>query len=185
MRLARVPRVESAVSVIVVEVIGLPRHRRGDDGDVIFAESSRTENEGCVADLAPSCDELGEVEPARPLADSNPDRASRSNSSEAPSGGDGGSEYCVLRGGRECPLCLRGRPGGIPGRPGSRTRAREVSGGIALSRESSLDGRPVGREQPLRRPSDSSRSSALGLLPDTKTQTSLGPKRHAGCVGGS
>ena len=58
MRLARVPRVEGAVSVIVVEVVRLPCHRREDDGDVILAERPRTENERRVADLAAACDEL-------------------------------------------------------------------------------------------------------------------------------
>src|SRR5438034_3086753 len=166
MRLARVPGVEGAVSVIVVEVVGLPRHRRENDGDVILAESSRPENEGCVADLAASCDELGEVEPAWPLAYSNPDRASRSNSPEAPSGGHGGSEHCVLRAdGSVLCACAENLEGHL-GATCPEHEPREVPGGVALSRECSLDGRPVGWEQSLR--------AAVGTFALVRPQTASG-----------
>jgi hypothetical protein len=134
-----------------------------------LAERPRTENERRVADLAATCDELREVEPARPLTDSNPDRASRCNSSEWPSGGYGGSEHDVLRADRavfcSCAENLKGylgarRPEDEPG---------EVSGGVALcGKAASTVGRLVGSSRSAR-PSGSSTLAARGLPPDTKT----------------
>jgi len=68
LRAAHVPAVAPAVSVRVVEVVGLPRVRREHDGDAVGAEHTRAEHHRRVARAPVGRTSAEEVEPARPLA---------------------------------------------------------------------------------------------------------------------
>src|SRR4030095_8790981 len=70
----RVPGVGCAVLVVVAEVVRLPRVRRHHDGDAVFAEPARAQDERSEGDLA-TCPQPGEVHARGPVAD--PDRQAR------------------------------------------------------------------------------------------------------------
>jgi hypothetical protein len=68
---ARVPGVEGAVAVVVVEAVRLPCHRGEDAGHGSLAEVPWAQDERCIPDLVVGSSQLREIEAAGPITYAN------------------------------------------------------------------------------------------------------------------
>ena len=136
----RVPAVADAVPVSVADVVGQPGVGGKHDRDAVLSQPPGSDDEGREADVPAARPQPREVQPARPVADLDPEGRATVHRPEGDFSSDLDSEHHVAATGDDPLRAGAEHANGHPANVGEKPEDGRLSGPVALALERRLDG---------------------------------------------